>query len=293
MTKDSRRHRWGDRPDGRRLRSLGPIYLIIPYVMRTRVDAQDYFEDRIDIGPAEAWLRAQRDQGRRLGLLHLMVAAIVRTISQWPRLNRFVAGQRIYARNEILISFALKKRLHEDSPETAVKLRFEPTATVHDVAKAIDAVVAANRVPENRNEADRTARLFMLCPGALVRFLVWSLRVLDYVGLMPGPIRRASPFHTSVFVTDLGSLGIKPIYHHLYDFGTTSIFIAFGAKEEERILDDAGQVVLRRSIGLKVVNDERICDGHYYASAFKYLAKLFRHPERLELPPERVIEDVE
>ena len=110
---------------------------------------------------------------------------------------------------------------------------------------------------------------------------------------MPGAIRRASPFHTSVFITDIGSLGIKPIYHHLYDFGTTSIFIAFGAKEEEQVLDEAGRVVVRRSVGLKIVNDERICDGHYYASAFKYTLKLLLHPERLEVSPERVVEDVD
>ena len=293
MNASSRRRRWGDRPDGRRLRKLSPLYLIIPYIMRTRVDAQDYFEDRVDMGPAETWLRQQRQQGHRLGLLHLMVAAVVRTLSQWPRLNRFVAGQRIYARNEILISFVLKKRLHEDSPETAVKLRFDPAATVFEVAAAIDEVVAANRVEQSRNETDRTARLFMLCPGVVVRFLVWLLRTLDYVGLMPGAIRRASPFHTSVFITDIGSLGIKPIYHHLYEFGTTSIFIAFGAKEQERVLDEAGQVVVRRSVGLKIVNDERICDGHYYAGAFKYMLKLLLHPERLEEPPPRVLEDVD
>jgi hypothetical protein len=294
MTTTPRRRRWGDRPDGRRLRTLGAFYQITPYIMPTRVDAQDYFEDRIDVGPAERWLRAQRDQGHPgLGFLHLMVAAVVRTLSQRPRLNRFVAGQRIYARDEILVSFALKKRLHEDSPETVVKLRFKPTATVHQVAAAIDAAVAANRAPEARNETDRTAWLFMLCPGALVRFLVWALRVLDYHGLMPAAIRRASPFHTSVFVTDLGSLGIKPIYHHLYDFGTTSIFIAFGVKEQERVLDGAGQVVPRRSIGLKVVTDERICDGHYYASAFRYMLRLFQDPSRLEHPPARVVEDVD
>jgi len=293
MIASSRRRRWGDRPDGRRLRNLSPFYLITPYIMRTRVDAQDYFEDRIDIAPAEAWLRKQREQGRRLGLLQLVVAAVVRTLSQWPRLNRFVAGQRIYARNEVLISFALKKRLHQDSPETAVKLRFDPSATVFDVAAAIDQAVAANRAEQSRNETDRTARLFMLCPGAVVRFLVWALRVLDYLGLLPGVIRRASPFHTSVFVTDIGSLGIKPIYHHLYEFGTTSIFVAFGAKEEERSLDEAGRVVVRRLVGLKIVNDERICDGHYYASAFRYMLRLLRHPERLETPPGRVVEDLD
>lgn len=103
----------------------------------------------------------------------------------------------------------------------------------------------------------------------------------------------ASPFHTSAFITDLGSLWVKPVYHHLYDFGTTSVFIAFGGKERHRELDAEGRVTERKRIGVKIVNDERICDGHYYAGAFKFLAGLFRDPGQLESPPERVVEDVE
>lgn len=292
-TTAKRRRRFGDRYDGRLLRSLDPFYLITPYIMRTRVDAQDYFEDRIDVGPVEAWLRAQRAAGRDLGFLHVFMAAYVRTLSQRPRLNRFVAGQRIYARNEILISFALKKRLHEDSPETVVKLALPPEATVYEVAAAIDAAVAANKRVEEKNETDRTAHLFMFLPGTVVRTLVWFLRLLDWYGWLPRAIHRASPFHTSAFVTDLGSLGIRPIYHHLYDFGTTSVFLAFGVKERVRELAPDGTVVEKKYVGLKVVNDERICDGHYYASAFKLLSRYFRHPEQLETPPEKVVEDVE
>jgi hypothetical protein len=109
---------------------------------------------------------------------------------------------------------------------------------------------------------------------------------------MPKVIHRASPFHTSAFVTDLGSLGIKPIFHHIYDFGTTSIFLAFGKKEHSREIDAAGQVVERKYIGLKVVNDERICDGHYFAGAFKILAPFLKDPRKLETPPARIVEDV-
>jgi hypothetical protein len=288
---DGRRRRWGDRYDGRLLRRLSPFYLITPFIMRSRVDAQDYFEERIDVGPADAWLREKRAQGHALGFLHLLVAAYVRTVARKPRLNRFVAGQRIYARDEILVSFALKRRLHEDSPETAVKIRLRPTDTVFEVAAAIDATVAENREPGAGNTTDRTARLFMLCPRFLVRFLLWLLRVLDYYGALPRAIHRASPFHTSVFVTDLGSLGIGPIYHHLYEFGTTSVFVAFGARERELALDAEGRVVERKVVGIKVVNDERICDGHYYATAFRHFLGLLRHPERLEVPPEAVVED--
>ena len=287
-----RKRRLGDRADGRLLRSLSPIYQIIPYIMRTRVDAQDYFEDRIDVGPAEAWLRRQRAAGRTdLGYLALFMAALVRIISQHPRLNRFVAGQRLYARHEILFAMVLKRRLHQDSPETVVKLRFDPRATVFEVARIIEEAVSANQGEDTRNETDRTARLFTAVPGAVLRGLMWLLRALDFHGLLPGAIRRASPFHVTAFVTDLGSLGIKPIYHHLYEFGTVSFFFAFGAKEREHVLGADGRVELRRSIAIKVVNDERICDGHYYASAFKSLRGLLRRPELLEVPPEQVVED--
>jgi hypothetical protein len=262
--------------------------------MRTRSDSQDYFEERLDIGPAEAWLKRARAAGRmEIGFLHLFMAALVRTFSQKPRLNRFVAGQRIYARNEILISLALKKRLHEDSPETTIKLAFKPTDTIYEVAAAINAAVGENKELETRNETDKTARLFMLAPGFLVRFLLWLLRALDHHGKLPKALHRASPFHASAFVTDLGSLGIKPIYHHLYDFGTVSLFIAFGGKERSRETDREGVTKDRKHIGVKVVNDERICDGHYYASAFKYMSSLMKDPAQLEKPPERVVEDAE
>jgi DNA-binding HxlR family transcriptional regulator len=288
-----RRRRRGDRYDGRLLRTLDPFYLVIPFVMRTRLDAQDFFEDEIEVGPAEAWLREKRAQGHALGFLHLLVAAYVRTLSQKPRLNRFVAGQRIYARNQILVSLAVKRRLHEDSPETVVKIAFRPSDTVFEVAAAIDAAVAGGKAGGPGTDTDRTARLFMRLPRFLVRLLLWALRALDYHGLMPRALHRASPFHVSAFVTDLGSLGIRPIYHHLYEFGTTSVFLAFGHKERRLALGEDGRLVARRVVGLKVVNDERICDGHYYASAFKHFLGLFRHPERLEVPPEAVIEDVE
>jgi hypothetical protein len=289
-----RRRRFGDRYDGRRLRSLNAFYQITPYIMRTRVDAHDYFEDRIDITGTEAWLRGQRGEGHLdLGYLHVFMAALVRTMSQKPALNRFVAGQKIWARNDITISLALKKRLTDDSPETTVKIRFDPRDTIYDVRDKVNAAVEANKSLEMKNETDKTARLFMLCPGFIVRFLLWLVRVLDYLGILPKAIHSASPFHTSAFVTDLGSLGIKPIYHHLYDFGTTSIFVAFGNKERHREVNGEGHPVERKFISIKVVNDERICDGHYYASAFKLLSSLLKDPSPLALPPEAVVEDVD
>ncbi len=265
----------------------------MPYIMRTRVDAHDYFEDRLDVGRAELWLRAKRDQGHtEFGFLPLFVAALVRTISQWPRLNRFVVGSKLYARNDISVSLVIKRKLAVESPETSVKILFDPQSTIYDVARSINAAVDETKGEEAVNAADSTVRLLMRLPGWVLKLTMATFRGLDAVGLLPKAIHHASPFHTSFFITDLGSLGIKPIYHHIYEFGTTSLFLAFGGKERSRELTEDGRVVTRKHIGIKIVNDERICDGHYYASAFKYFLKLLKDPSVLESPPECVVQDV-
>lgn len=286
--------RFGDRYDGRRLRSLDPFYTLIPYVMRTRSDSQNSFEDRIEINHAENYLRRRRkDTGTNLSLLHILIAAMVRTIALKPALNRFIAGQKIYLRNEIQVALAIKKEIRADSQETILKFTFEPTDTLTQIAEKINSQVEENKKLETKNDADKTARLFMLCPGMLVKFLVFVIRFMDYFGVMPKAIHRASPFHASFFITDLGSLGIQPVYHHLYDFGTTSFFIAFGMKFKEKGFDSANNITERKYVSIKVVTDERIVDGHYYASAFKLYRSFIQHPERLEVPPEKVESDVD
>lgn len=292
MTKYKRR--FGDRYDGRRLRSLDPFYRIVPFIMRYRSDSQNYFEEKIDIGHTESYLRKRRkNSGVKISMLHVMIAAMVRTIALRPALNRFIAGQNIYARNEILVSLAIKKEMKVDSPETTIKFKFEPTDTLSEVAEKINSQIEENKVLDTKNDTDKVARLFMLCPGLLVKLLVFIIRFLDYFGLMPKAIHRASPFHTSFFITDLGSIGIHPIYHHLYDFGTTSIFVAFGIKTKEKVIDSNNEIKEKRFITLKVVTDERIVDGHYYASAFKLYKTLVQNPERLEVHPGNLEPDVD
>ncbi len=286
--------RLGDRYDGRRIRSLDPFYKIIPYVMQSRTDAQNLYEDKLDINNIEEYLKEKRRIGiRNIGLLHLLIAAMVRTISQKPGLNRFVAGQKIYARSDILVSLAIKKKMDEITTETVIKLKFSPDFTIFDVADIINAAILENKKVETKNDADKTAKLVMACPGFIVKFLVWFFKKLDYFGLMPKIINRVSPMHTTMFITDLGSLGIQSIYHHIYEFGTTSIFVAFGSKYTEKIIDNDNNIIEKRCVNIKIVTDERIVDGFYYASAFKIFKRLLQHPERLEEGPETIVEDIE
>lgn len=289
-----RKRRFGDRYDGRKLRSLDPFYKIIPYIMRTRIDAQNYFEEKIEISNTEAFIiRKRRETGERISFLHVIIAAMVRTISQKPGINRFVAGQKIFARNEISISFVLKKEFNEESPETTLKVKFNAADSFMDIVRKVNTAIEENRKPDTKNDTDKLAKLIMAIPGQLVRFLVWVLRSLDYIGLMPKIINRLSPFHTSVFITDLGSIGIQPVYHHLYDFGTTSLFVAFGIKMKEKVINSDNEITNKKYVRVCVVTDERIVDGHYFATAFKLYRNLIKRPEVLDQPPEKVYDDVD
>ncbi len=288
-----KRRRFGDRYDGKLLKKIDPFYKIVPYIMKDRVDSQVYFDDKIMLDKTEKFLKQKREEKEYISFLHIVCAAMVRTISQKPRINRFVSGRKLYARNGIYISLAVKKDMSEDSPETTIKIKFEPTDTIYEVAEKINKAINENKNSEENNDTDKTAKLIMLCPGIIVKGIVGFLKWLDKHGKMPKIINRVSPFHTSLFITDLGSLGIQPAYHHIYEFGTTSIFIAFGIKNKEKYINRNDDICERRFVDMKVVIDERICDGFYYAKSFRIFRRYMENPHILEKAPEKVIEDNE
>lgn len=295
MAEKKRRRRFGDRKDGRKLRTINPMLKFMPYIMSKRSDSLNYFDDRLDIENAEKLCREEIKKGNvNFSLLHVIIAAYVRTVSQRPAINRFVSGQKIFARNNIEVVMTVKKEMTLESPDTCIKVYFEPTDTIEDIYRKFNEVVLANtQETDEKSSFEKVNKLLSLIPGLLCRWTVKFLNFLDYFGLLPRFLLKVSPFHGSMIITSMGSLGIRPIYHHIYNFGNLPIFIAYGAKQRECKLDVEGNIEKVRYIEMKVVTDERICDGFYYASAFKYLKKLVENPDCLYAPPERVIEDVD
>ena len=188
----------------------------------------------------------------------------------------------------------IKKEMTVDSPDTSIKVHLNPHDTAEDIYHKLNAAIAdVKRTQELDSSLDSLIQYFNLIPGLLLKFLVWFLKLLDYFGLLPKFLLELSPFHGSLFFTSMGSLGIQPIYHHLYDFGNIPAFGAFGAKRKALEVQEDGSVVQRKYVDVKFVLDERICDGFYYATFFKYYKRLLRNPEILDQPPEEVVPDIE
>ena len=285
---------WGDRIDGRRIRSTPALDQISPYIMVHRNESCNLFEESVEITNLERYVRRKRREGlSTFGMSHVIIAAYVRTVAKYPGLNRFLAGQKVYSRGEdIVLCMTVKKELSANAPDTVIKTHFSPYDTAEDVYNKFNEQVEIAKSTPLESGTDNTAGLMSLIPGLALKFVIWLLKVLDYFGLIPKFLLEISPFHGSAYFTSMGSLGIRPIYHHLFNFGTIPVFVAFGRKRRAEEIAN-GEIVDRKYVDLKFTVDERICDGYYYASLIKYFIRVMRNPEVLDYPPDEVVKDID
>lgn len=291
---ETRKRRFGDRKDGRLLRSLDPLSRVSSYIMVNRNGASNFFVDTVDIDEIERYIRHKRkDEGLAgFGIMHVLVAAYVRGLSQRPAVNRFISGQKVYARNNIEVNLAVKLEMKSTSTETIIKIRPERDATATDIYNLFQKEIEFARSNQD-SSFDDTARILSHIPGLFLKFSVWFLKLLDYFGLLPKSLTDLSPFHGSMFITSMGSLGIPPIFHHLYDFGNVPVFMSFGPKQRKVEVQPDGQMIEKRFISYTAVTDERICDGFYYSTAFKQLKSVLRNPFQLDEKPKQVFYDID
>lgn len=286
---------WGDRSDGRRIRSIPAMSQVVPYIMVERNESTNYFTESLEITHIDRYIRQKRRQGMtNFGINHVLLAAYCRAVCRYPGLNRFLAGQKVYSRGEdIQYCMTIKKEMSTDSPDSCIKVHLSPRDTADDVYRKFQSVVDEVKSTPLDSDFDNTAGALTLIPGVFLKFTVWLLKLLDYFGLLPKFLLEVSPFHGSLFMTSMGSLGIPPIYHHLYNFGNLPVFGAFGMKRRATEVLEDGTVVTRKYVDLKFTMDERILDGYYYAAFFKHYKRILQHPEILDHPPEEVLKDID
>ena len=272
------------RTDGKLFDCTDPIYGVISYVLRKRYDAMNMITVYIPMEPMRAYLNRSRKEHPGMSYLGLVLAAYIRAAARYPGLNRFVVNRRVYCRNKFTVSMVVLKPGEERG--SSDKIDFELTDTSFEVSRRIGEFIEKNRETGRSNKTDRLASFLLrhhILAGTLVNLLIW----MDNHNILPRPILDASPFHTSLLISNLGSIRLSEIYHHVYEFGTTSIAITIGAPEK-RLEMEKGTVVEKQYLPRGVVMDERIASGHYFGQVFGYVKHLLRHPEELEIPPEVV-----
>ena len=266
------------RSDGKRVKHLPAIQAAIPFIMPRRYDAQNYITQYAEMEPLKQYIQQKRREGVRLSYMALILAAYFKAAQKNPYINRFVMNSRIYQRNHFCVSFVILKKRADGTPdETTIKVYFEDEDDVLSINRKIEEAVAKNRVATHNNSTDKFANVMLSLP-VLPHVVMALARTLDRWGLLPRFIIDLSPFHTSLFITNLASINTRAIYHHCYEFGTTGVFVSMGKPEPDHINGEFD----KRVIPLAVVMDERICTGHDYASFFVDMQRYLRNPSLME-----------
>lgn len=286
---------FGFRSDGKRIKTIDPIMKITPHIMRQRNDAMVMSMYEIPCKDMDEYIFKKRKESNiRFTYMDLVIAGVVRMMALRPKLNRFIMGGRVYKRNDIQIAFTVKKALTDTADETIVKLTFDGTETIFQIKEKMDKEIEANTKTTSHNDTDALAKVLTVVPNFMIRFFVGFLKMLDYFGLLPKSIINLSPFHTSLYLTNMKSIKMNYVYHHIYNFGTASIFVAMGKERYEPIVLDPENNILGNIKIMKagIVIDERICDGLYYGNSMREFMKFITNPELLETPLEHIVEDI-
>ena len=280
-----------DRADGKLLRHSDPMYRVVAHIMRNRSDSMNSITLDIPLEPIESYIRQKKKEGVSMSHMAVIMAAVNRTICDFPALNRFVVNKRIYARNEVAIGMVVLKT-GATGAETMNKIYLQPEDTILDVNRRINEYVDASRDLADENPTDKIIKILVGIPG-LLRIGVAILKWMDWHNLLPKAIIKASPMHNTMVFTNLASIRTNHIFHHCYDFGTTSMIMAAGNTREVPKRLRSGEIVHEKCLPLGLVMDERIASGYYFAQAFRKMKEYFKNPALLEEPPERILQDPE
>jgi hypothetical protein len=283
------------RKGARLLKTLSPYDSLLCHVMTKRSDAQVYFTDYVDCAPIDEYIKkVETENGVRLSYLDVVNAALIRVYAKMPALNRFVMNGRIFANNDIKIAMAMKKSMRDDGGSTTVKVSFTGHENILEVQEMFQKELWKNKEADSSNSTDKLMETLMSLPTPLLRIIVAILKWLDTISALPQSLLDALPFHSSIFVTYLKSIGIRGIYHHIYDFGTIGMFMCIGKEQYMPVVDKKTlEVKGAKMLELKVVCDERICDGLYHARAMRLIRKILEHPEELSERLDKVERDVD
>lgn len=282
---DSPKRKWGDRKDGVLLRHLDPMHFIVPLLYPNRCDNEAYIAERVDLGPINEYLAFKNAQPSDFPytMFHLIVAAIVKTITLRPKMNRFIVNKNIYQRNGVSASFVVKKLFSDSGEEALAVLHCEPGDTLGSIHEKIYQQVSSCRSGEMDGSTE-SMDMFNKMPRGLSKFIVWTITRLDVHGLVPESLIETDPYYTSCVLSNLGSIRLKSGYHHLTNWGTCSLFCIVGEKKRTPQFFDDGHFEMRETLDLGLTIDERLADGYYYSKTVKLLKYLLAHPAELEKP---------
>lgn len=280
------KRRRGDRRDAALVRNADSLHFIMGIIYPNRADNEAYIAERVDLGPIKAYLAEKNaeDTDFKYTFFHVILTALVKTVTLRPKLNRFYANENYYQRDKVTAGFVIKKEFSDGSEEAMALMEAKPDDTLDTIHAEIRRQVKACREQKKVSTSDNSMNILNKLPRWLSKTAVHFIRWLDKHGWCPQVLIGSDPNYSSVFLSNLGSIRLKSGYHHLTNWGTNSFFCIIGEKKWTPLYDEHGLVEMRETIDLGITVDERIADGYYYAKSIRLFKHLVEHPQLLERP---------
>ena len=284
--------RFGDRRDATLLRNTDAMHFIMGIIYPHRADNEAYIAERVNLEPIKAYLAGKNVEGIpfKYTFFHVILTALVKTVTLRPKLNRFYANENYYQRDKVTAGFVIKKEFSDGSEEAVALLEAKPDATIDTIHQEIYQRVHATRNEQKKNTTDNSMDLLNRLPRFLSKAVIRFIRWLDRHGWCPDVLIGDDPNYSSVFLSNLGSIKLRSGYHHLTNWGTCSLFCVIGEKKWTPLYDEHGLVEMRETVDLGLTVDERIADGYYYSKSIRLFKHLLEHPELLEQPMNTEVE---
>lgn len=281
------------RPDANLVKNITKFHEFEFHVMRGRTESAIFFDLDLDLSKTLPYLE-KVNQGldkKKLTLFHVILGACVRTVALRPKLNRFISNRRLWQRNQIILSFVVKKQLDENSDSSNAMISFSPYETLDTISKKIDDHLY--RARETSNKGDKQIAFYSKLPRFIIRFIFWILRWADEHNIVLYSITKDMPMWSTAFLANLGSIGLHSVYHHLYELGNIGFFLTIGKIEKKPFVDqETGEISVREGVSIRINLDDRISEGIYLTKTVDYLKKFMENPELLEVPPELTEEQI-
>lgn len=281
------KRRFGDRRDGRWVRDVPALQTIMGHFMVNRTDAEVYINERLDCTELLKYIERKNAEHPeyKTTLFHCLVLAVARMVRERPKMNRFVSGRRTYERDEITLSFVVKRRFADNGGESLMVYKAKDDDVIDTLSRKIVGDVKETRKSETSTGGiDATVESFAKIPRLLLMFVVRVIRWMDFWGVVPKALTEGDTNYTSVLLTNLGSIKCDAIYHHLNNYGTNSIVVSVGTIHKEELVMPDGHKEIRDVVNIGATVDERIGDGFYFARSLKLVKFIFAHPELLDRP---------
>ena len=282
----AKKRRWGDRRDGKLVKAPG-LQTVMGYLFPKRTDCEVYLNDTIDATELVAWLEKKNAShpDYKTTVFHCAIAALARMVRERPLMNRFIQGYRIYERNEISLSFVVKRKFADGAEESLMVLVPKDTESIDDISqKRVGNVKETRKSEHSTGGIDALLDGFASLPRIVLIFAIRLIRILDFWGINPKFLTDGDPNYTTILASNLGSIKCPSVYHHLNNYGTNSVMVTFGTLHKEEMLMPDGTRQIRDVIDIGATLDERIADGFYFARSLRLIKHIFAHPELLDQP---------